>query len=205
MATVNLKQIETATVNIRIVGMSPLIQHKWSEKAKKQMRDKQAGKKTKVRDAREPENEFVEATYFTEDGKFGVPVDAIKASWIGAAHKDLGIEKTLVKKALFVECNDGNRVLPMECSEPVMREDCVRVGAGSTDLRYRPEFRSWAVEITLQYDSSMLTIEDIINLINRAGFGVGLCEWRPEKGGEFGRYKFDAAYGVVSVDISKAA
>lgn len=205
MTTVALKKIETQTVNIRIVGLSPLIQHKWSEKAKRQMREKHAGKKTKAREVRDPHQEFVDATYYTADGQFGVPVDAIKASWIGAAHKDIGIEKTLVRKALFIQCNDPNRVIPIESGEPVMREDCVRVGVGSTDLRYRPEFRNWATVITIQFDSSMLTVEDVINLINRAGFGVGIGEWRPEKGGEFGRYGFDAKYGVVSVDLQKAA
>ena len=203
--TVKLKSIQTETVSIRVKSLSPMIQHKWSEKAKEMMRQKHAGKKTRARDARDPDQEAVDATYFTEDGRFGIPVDAIKASWISAAHKDIGIEKTLVKKALFVQCDDANRVLPIEADEPIVREDCVRVGAGSADLRYRPEFRKWAAEITITYDRSMLTIEDIVNLINRAGFGVGICEWRPEKGGEFGRYGFDAEFGVVSVDLKKAA
>lgn len=194
--TVNLKPVETKQAKIRIKALSPMIQHKWSEKAKEMMRLKHAGKKTKAREVRDPEQECFDATYATEDGEFGIPVDALKAALIGAAHKDIGVEKTLVRKSLFIHCDDGNRVLAIESDAPNMREDCVRVGAGSADLRYRPEFRKWATVVTITYDSSMLTPEDIINLINRAGFGVGIGEWRPEKGGEFGRFEVDAEFGI---------
>jgi hypothetical protein len=194
--TVNLKPVETKTANIRIKSLSPMIQHKWSEKAKEMMRLKHAGKKTKSREARDPEQECFDSTYATEDGQFGIPVDALKASLIGAAHKDIGIEKTLVRKALFIHCEDAERVLAIESEPPKMREDCVRVGSGTADLRYRPEFKNWSAVVSITYDSSMLTPEDIINLINRAGFGVGIGEWRPEKGGEFGRFTVDTEFGI---------
>ncbi len=180
--------VKEQTLTFTIEGRSSLIQHKWSEKAKEQMRAKHAGKKTKNREVRDPVKEGQDATYYTVNGLYGIPVKALKASIIGAAHKDLGIEKTLVRKALFIPCDDGNDILPMECSEPILREDYVRVGQ-STDLRYRPEFHKWSVTFDLEYDADLLTVDDIANLINRAGFGVGLCEWRPEKGGENGRFK----------------
>lgn len=187
-----LSPIKENTLRFTIEGRTSLIQHNWSEKAKKQMRDKHAGKKTKTREVRDPEAEGEAATYYTTDGKYGIPVKGLKACIIGAAHKDLGIEKTLVRKALFIPCNDANDVLAMECDPPVLREDYVRVGQ-STDLRYRPEFHKWAVTFNLEYDAELLTVDDIANLINRAGFGVGLCEWRPEKGGENGRFKLASA------------
>jgi len=184
--------VKEQTLSFTIEGRSSLIQHKWSEKAKAQMRAKHAGKKTKTREVRDPEAEGQEATYLTANGQYGVPVTALKACIIGAAHKDLGIEKTLVRKALFIPCDDENGVLPMDCSDPILREDYVRVGQ-STDLRYRPEFHTWKVDFDLEYDADLLTVDDIANLINRAGFGVGLCEWRPEKGGENGRFRLVAA------------
>jgi len=193
MSKIKLNPINENTVRIKIVGKSPLIQHKWSEKALGQIRDKQAGKKTKNREAREPEKEARDATYLTADGKYGVPVKALKASFISAAHKDLGIEKVLVRKSMFLPCSDPNDVLPMECDEPFLREDYVRVGNGGTDLRYRPEFRNWSLEFDVEYDADMLGMDDIGILINRAGFGVGLCEWRPEKGGDNGRFELSVA------------
>ena len=190
MGTINIKPINRQKVRFAITGISPLIQHNWSEKARQQMRDKHAGKKTKDREVRDPQQEAEAAMYRTADGQPGVNVLAIKNSIITAAHKDLGIEKTLVRKSLFFPCDDPQKVIPMQCSEPVMREDAVRVGT-STDLRYRPQFDEWRVELTAEIDADLLTTADLATLIDRAGFGVGIGEWRPEKDGEFGRFEVD--------------
>lgn len=70
-----------------------------------------------------------------------------------------------------------------------MREDIVRVGMGSADLRFRPEHAKWAIDLRMTYDADLLGPETIFNLIERAGFGVGLGEWRPEKGGQWGTFR----------------
>jgi hypothetical protein len=189
---ITLKPVQPERMIVTIEGISPIIQHQWNEKAKQMMRDKHAGKKTKTREKRDPAAEAEAATYRTADGEFGVPVAALAKCVIGAAHKDIGVEKTLVRKALFILCDDPNGVIPMTCSEPRLREDAVRVGAGSADLRYRPQFDKWETEFTVEYNPDMLQPEDILNLINLAGFGVGVCEWRPEKGGDFGRFRVKA-------------
>jgi hypothetical protein len=185
----SLKPMNIKQAAITIEGMSPLIQHKWAEKALREMREKHGGKKTKTREVRVPEQEVLDATYTTPDGQPGVPLLAIKASLIGAAHKDIGVEKTLVRKGLFIVAPDSSGILPMRHSEPLSREDYVRVGQGGTDLRYRPQFDWWEVDIVIEYDEDLLQLQDIANLIDRAGFGVGIGEWRPEKGGEFGRFR----------------
>jgi len=193
MATVTLKPISRAKMTFGIRGTSPLVQHQWSEKAKRMMRDKQQeGKKTKERELRKPNDEAEAATYRTADGDIGIPAMALKSSIVSAAHRDVGIEKTLVRKALFLICQDPNLVIPFtSCDEPTVREDMVRVGMGAADLRYRPEFRNWTATVEFEVDAELLQDSDVLALIGRAGFGVGMCEWRPEKGGEFGRYEID--------------
>lgn len=187
---VKLKPINTRQMRCVIKGTSPLIQHKWSEKALIMMREKGSGKKTKDREARNPEAESEAATYRDSSGNYAIPVLALKSAIISAAHKDIGIEKTLVRKALFIKSNP-DMMLPMQCSEPVTREDSVRVGQGSADLRYRPQFDDWSVEFTVEIDADLLQPSDVVNLIDRAGFGVGIGEWRPEKGGEYGRFQVE--------------
>lgn len=196
-----LKPIKRQRVYFTIRGLSPLIQHKWSEKALREIREKKGGKKTRDRTPTDPDAEFSAAAYLTEDGQYGIPLLAFKAALISAAHKDLGIEKTLVRKALFIPSDDAEGVIPMDADAPIMREDCVRVGQGGTDLRYRPEFREWRVDITAEIDSDLLKVEDLITLVNRAGFGVGIGEWRPEKGGENGRFEVDSSFKVSAKEI----
>lgn len=198
MAAITLKPIAKKTMTFGIKGTTPLIMHKWSEKAMREMRDKQqAGKKTKTRELRKPDQEAIDATYVTDDGDIGIPGMAFKSALVTAAHKDIGIEKTLVRKALFLRTEDSNKVLPIVCCDPVVREDCVRVGAGSADLRYRPEFKEWACLIEMEVDAELLQADSVLALVSRAGFGVGICEWRPEKGGEYGRFEIDQSVPVT--------
>jgi len=199
---ITLKPINTQHVVFTIRGTSPMVQHKWSEKAIKMIKDKKTGKsgKTRNREACNPEEEMQAATYLTDNDEYGIPAMAFKAALIGAAHRDIGIEKTMIRKSIFVVCEDSNGILPIACDDPVMREDYVRVGAGSADLRWRPEFRQWSCEINVMIDADNLPIESLINLVNRAGFGVGIGEMRPEKGKDFGRFEVDPA---MSVEVKK--
>ncbi len=187
---VNLKPINLKTIVVTIVGTTILVHHKWDEKAKKMMRDKHAGKKTKEREKRNPEAECDAALHRTKNGKYGVPAVAIKKCLINTAHNDFGLAKTLLRKSLFIECEDESGIIPMRCKEPVMREDVVRVGNGSTDLRYRPEFPSgWEADVRITFNTDSLQDDDVVNLLNLAGFGTGLLENRPEKDGDWGRFK----------------
>lgn len=198
MGTISLKPIARRRMTFGIRGTSPLVMHQWSEKAKREMRDKQQeGKKTKTREKRDPAKEAIAATYTTKGGQIGIPGMAFKSALVTAAHKDIGIEKTLVRKALFLITDDPDKVLPIEGSKPTVREDMVRVGMGSADLRYRPEFIKWTCLVELEVDSELLQRDDVLALVDRAGFGVGICEWRPEKGGEFGRFEIDPDVAVT--------
>lgn len=198
----NLKPIQRKQVTLRIIGTSPLVAHKWSEKAKDMMREKHAGKKTKNREVRDPHAEYEAAMYRMPDGRHAVPGMAIKRALISAAHKDLGIEKTLVRKAIFLVIDDPMGYIPIECSEPFMREDTMRVGQGSTDLRYRPQYDEWAMVVTFEIDAELLTLDDLISLIDRAGFGVGILEGRPEVGRDFGRFMVDTGYKAKVADMN---
>ena len=152
-----------------------------------------AERKKQPKVMRNPEEEAMSAMYITDDGKPGLPMLAFKAALISSAHKDLGIEKTLVRKALFLprDAYSEGLIAPLDADEPEIREDIVRVGAGQTDMRYRPEFKRWRVNVIIEMDSDLLNEQDVINLVNRAGFSVGIGEWRPERGGEFGRFELD--------------
>lgn len=188
---IELKPIAASNISFWIRGTSPLIMHAWSEKGLRMMRMTAQERKKVPKTDRDPEQEAADCCYRTDGGEIGIPLTAFKSSLISAAHKDFGLEKTLLRKALFIPTTDSNRVVPIVAGDYVVREDIVKVGANQTDIRYRPEFAVWRVNIVCEVDSSLLTAEDIVNLVNRAGFSVGIGEWRPEKGGEFGRFEVD--------------
>ena len=203
-ASIKLVPQKLVEIVFRIIGTSPLIQHRWDEKMLQQMRNTHDGIKVKAGrgEKRDREGEFRRAAYVCENGKFGVPSGAIKKCILNAAHKDIGVERTLARSAIRVIATDvANNLVEMECDDPIMREDVVRVGQGGTDLRYRPEFRNWSIVVTCHIDKETVTTEAVLNLINRAGFGVGLQEWRPEKGGEYGCFEIDQSFTVQQREL----
>ena len=199
---VTIPALDIRTATVKIVGDSPLIMHKWSEKAKKEILDKQMKKaKSKGHDAKDPFADFISSMYWLdgepenktpegfaaalEDGaRFGFPSTAVKAAAVAAAYR-AGITKNMVSMngafhviGEFVEIN----------GEPVMREDMVKVGMGVADIRYRGEFPEWWSSFTVSYNAAVLSLEQLINMINMGGFACGIGEWRAEKGGTFGAF-----------------
>src|SRR3546814_12646621 len=65
--------------------------------------------------------------------------------------------------------------------EPRPREDMVRVGMGTADIRYRPEFPEWSILAAIKFNASVISAEQIANLLSTAGFAIGIGEWRPDR------------------------
>ena len=182
-------------VKVQVRGISSLVVHKMSSKCRQQMRDIHKGKKEKVRGQRDPEQEYKDATYMLVDGRYGVNVNAFKQAIIDAAHQDMGIAKTTVRKSIYLEADgvdheDGTELVALHTPGPKMREDVVRLKRDATDLRYRPWYTEWSADLNITYDSDWLRLDSLINLIQRAGWRVGICENRPGKsGGDWGRFE----------------
>ncbi len=195
---IRIKPLVLQGLEFRIRGTAPILQHAWSEKALRMLRMTAAERRKLVKEARDPETEAKGGLYCTEDGQLGVPAMAVKSAMISAAHKDFGVAKTDVKKALSFRTAG---VLPFdEHGEYRIREDIVRVGVGQTDIRYRCEFPDWSVRVQMTLAADIMSVDEVINLANRAGFLIGICEWRPECGGELGRFEVDPTYEIRTYD-----
>jgi len=197
-AAIVVDRIEAETLHVPIVGTTPLIVHRFSEKARRQMLDAMQGRKSpKV--PKDPEAEYEAAFYRLKGGRYGVPAAAFRAATIaGARFYGSSVTMTSLRQSLYFRGElgeDGTSLVPIE-GEPHMREDVVRVGRGGTDLRYRPQFDEWTTTLVVIYVRSMLTRGSVLSLVDAGGMGVGVGEWRPERDGEFGTYKIDATRDV---------
>jgi hypothetical protein len=61
----------------------------------------------------------------------------------------------------------------------------VVVNRGSSTMRCRPCFRSWAVEFDVLVDETQINPADFTEVVKRAGNYFGLCDYRPR----YGRYE----------------
>lgn len=192
--TSQLLELDLKTIRLKVEGTSPLIVHKFSEKSKRQMLDKMQGKASKGKSLRDPNADYDGAFHRLPDGRPGFPLLGFKASAVTACTSlNKEIPKTLARQAFHIQPHpEGGDLYPIEFPEscpPIMREDTVRVGMGTTDLRYRPEFKRWGVELVIQYNARAISHEQLINLVNLGGFAVGVGEHRPERDGDKGRFE----------------
>lgn len=199
-AQVMIDRIAAETIKVPIVGTTPLLVHKFSTKAKRQMLDAMQGRKT-PKQPKDPKADYESSIYRTADGAFAFPATAFKLATCGAARfYDKSVTMTALRQFMFfggVPGEDGDLVVKID-GEPIMREDVVRVGQG-TDLRYRAQFTEWSATLEVTYVLSALTRGSVLSLIDAGGMGVGVGEWRPEKKGTFGTYKIDTDRNVELV------
>ena len=121
--------------------------------------------------------------------KFGFPVSAFKLAGNSAAYRMGWVKNQMALRGAYFLKSEYGELTWIQGSAPVIREDMVKVGMGSSDLRYRPMFEHWYCDLTLSINTGFgMSFDDIINVINAGGAGVGVGEWRPEKDGGFGMY-----------------
>lgn len=189
-APLTLTRLQRNTALIPIEGQTPLIPHKWSEKAKRMMLDKQQGKPAAKKAPKSPEQEAYDATYWIADGEPGMPATAFKSAIADAARHFDGITQVLVKQSIFVKGDGEDQLLPIEGTIS-MREDMPRNATGVADLRYRNQIFPWSATLEIEYVASALTVESLLALVDAAGLG-GVGDWRPSapksKSGTFGRW-----------------
>ena len=204
---IEIRPIEIKKVTIRIVGDTPLIMHAWSEKAKRMMLEAQMGvAKGKKKEAKNPVDDFIRSMYWLtpmpEDGtmesfeeaiangaRFGFPVTAFKQAAISAAYRmGWAKDKMSMRGAFFID-SDENGMIEIHSNTPEMREDMVKVGMGTADIRYRGEFKNWYADLTISYNANgQYSLENIVNIINAGGYVCGVGEWRPERDGQNGMF-----------------
>lgn len=183
---IEVPDIETAVVPLTIVGLSPLIVRDWDPKMRAQIEEGPRGIKDKT--ILSPEDE-------AEAGKIRDPKgrDAVYGRWIKAA---IVTASSLTDKMVSAKVARGtiyvmDEFAILQYSSITVRTDICRVGRfGSKQPcpRHRAQYNDWSTTFKVQYEPRKVSLGQLIYLVRRAGLNIGLCEWRPEKNGEFGRF-----------------
>lgn len=194
----------SATIGIRFLDVtlqgiegSPLVIHAFAEKAKQEIRDKQQKKAKKAKEERKPHEEYEAAKYIDAQGRECAPITALKKSIITAATAFDDLTKVGLRQAFFVSAVAGpGQFVPIETQDGqpatgIMREDAVTIGGKTRGLVYRPAYPEWQMRIRIEFNPRIVSEEQLLALIDQAGWGVGICEGRPEKTSalSWGRFK----------------
>lgn len=191
-STITLQRIQREVAQIEIKGTAPLIVHRWSEKARQMMLDAQQGKKN-AKQPKDPDADYETSMYRFEDGGHGFPVMAFKAATVKGGGRVFGKAVKMTElRQVFTFLADGigtdGTQLARIIGEPNMREDMVRVGMGTADIRFRAEYRDWSAILRIEYVPSVIDLGSVVALVDAGGTN-GVGEWRPEKSGSYGTYE----------------
>jgi hypothetical protein len=215
---VTVQPLNVQTIRFKLVGISPLMTQPMGEKARKEMLEKQMGKKKGgAREPRCPEAEFLDALYWVKgsppqptiidgmprldeklvakairEGVFGVPLAGFRNAMISAC-RNSKMRMTEASQCLFI--TGKHPTYAIIDGMPQMDNRIVRIGNGKKKTpmeRFRPMFWPWSTEINVEFDRNMMSPDEVVNLLNIAGFYVGICEGRAERSSlGFGRWKIE--------------
>lgn len=181
--TIIVPEIKMQAITVDIIGTAPLVVHRFGVKARREILDKQMKKAKKPRESREPEAEYLDSLYkFKDSEKTGFPATGFKGAMMRGCKMAGGV--MIDTRVLFYILPDGFSTSGEQLVEIdgdyEMREDVVRIGNGSSDLRYRPIYPKWSANLNIEYNSNVISAEQIINLVSLGGL-CGIGEGRPEK------------------------
>src|SRR5262245_14425494 len=184
--TLTIRPLNFRTMIVRIRGTAPYMQLRFSEKAKRQMRDTQlAGHLAKGKRERKPrdfDEDYEGAMHYDSTGQNGIPAAAFRNAMIDACRM-VGYAMTRAKMSVFVEADaldeiDGTPLVTI-FGTPERTESIVLNATGVADIRVRPMWRDWSCVLHLSWDADQFGQVDVLNLLNRAGRQVGVGEGRP--------------------------
>jgi hypothetical protein len=121
-----------------------------------------------------------------------IPAANIKSALVeGAKMHKLGSQ---VNRAVMILAD----LVPVKHSGPANKDkmwetpaciDCRSVKVGQARLmRYRPRLNDWTLTVEILFDENMLERQQVMDAMTNAGKYIGIGDYRPAKGGQFGRF-----------------
>ena len=173
------------TIKVEITGITPILLHKFSQEDQAQI------EKGTSRTGRRPTKEEAAeaAAYRLRSGNLGFPGENVKAAIRrAAAFRRIG------RRSAVPAFSGGVFILPemlnFDVRDYVIDERSVVIKATrGRIMRYRPRLDNWKLCFSIQYDETLLPSDSLIrDVLADAGAKVGIGDFRPEKGGWFGRF-----------------
>jgi hypothetical protein len=192
-AEITILNVETRSIPLYLVGDTPLIINRLSEKAKHELlmpkgRKTAAEKQSSLK--HDPLKEFQASPHVfkgsNEPTLLGMPAAAPKRAIASAALDIPGAKKQQIGRLVWV----SGEILSVY-GQPKMFIKPVR----SADMNHTPDIRTrciipnWVLFMNVTFVSPILRDKTVMSLVAASGLYIGIGDWRPEKGaGNYGQY-----------------
>lgn len=210
--TLELQNIhaEVKTAIIKIVGDSDLILNKPNDVVTRQLT---AQRKGKAKDLAEPNVWEIKMTAihwlngtptdFSEEGMKHALTENVpcltafgfKKSFCQAVTRNKIDTYSTSFDATVNVVGVGDGLVPVKFATHSIDEKLMSPKKGAPVLVYLNRFSGWSAELTIKYMETSYSLEQIINIINLAGFGLGIGSGRTSG---YGRYHIESVAEVIN-------
>lgn len=200
---IELKPLGIKTMNITIVGDGDLVLNKMNDVTAKQLTD---ARKDKAKSTQKPNEweavitsihwydgkptDFSEAGLYNalENNKPCITAFALKKSFGDAVVRN-EIDKYKTKFDASVNIIAKGGLVPVAFAEHTLDEKLMSPKKGAPVLVRLNRFSGWSATFTVQFMENVYSAEQIVNIINLAGFGLGIGSGRSSG---YGRYHVES-------------
>ncbi len=189
----DIVQVKREQIVFRVLGTTPVILNRLSQKAQHQLLLPGAPKNRAEKASslkHDPYAEFRASPYRLKGDdrptELAIPCVSFKKALADAALDIPGAAKSQIGRLVYVE-GDYTPLYGV----PMLKMDIVRSADinRTPDVRTRACVRNWACEIVITYAVPLVTRKQIYGLLSAAGMIRGVGDWRPQKGsGDFGQF-----------------
>jgi hypothetical protein len=153
--------------------------------------DKKKSKQLYKEDTRSEREKVDDKIHYTADGNVGFPSSGFLNGMLDVAPRINGAKNFPNKIDIKQGIRFLDSIVPINFEKQEILEG-IGVSSGQTGaprLIVRPVFYNWSADLRIQYNTDIFSADQVVNLINWAGFNCGIGGWRPSCSGTFGVYK----------------
>ena len=178
------------TVTVTLKGKSPLLINRFKEQAELTDAIKKSGKK----DYGTPREQAEQTAYHDKrTKKIWIP-----SSWIIGSIMTVASDYKIPGSRKSVKSVAGGVIVP--CDEKIYFKGALTLAKIEVDsrpvviqrariMRHRARVEKWEVTFSIEIDESILPVDSVHDILSDAGRRAGIGDYRPQKGGPFGRYQ----------------
>jgi len=183
---VQLQPLQKEKIVVEITGTTPLLMEKMDMDVVERYNLKK-GKKLSEKDDKLEEDKYDAKKYFDDNGKLGIPATAFLKGMTEVAPYIDGMDKKKVRGSVRILGD----IIPIKYKEEFKDVKWGRTSGMTKAPRkiIRPKFTEWSCKLEIIFNATNISAEQIVNLLNWAGFQMGVGGFRPEKSGNFGQYE----------------
>lgn len=185
---INIQPIQLQSLKLTVMGNSPYLPEPM-DMAVLERYDQKRSNKTYVKDNISEEEKVKEKYYYTPEGKKGIPARAFYDAMIRASSYLIAKEQGGMRNVREGVVVKGD-ILPLKYSKEEVLVHWGRTSGKSKAPRkiMRNAFHDWSVNLEIEYNKAQLSAEQIVNILNWAGFHIGVGAFRKERSGNFGMF-----------------